>query len=805
MREDDVAAALLSAMIAHRPLSRSPAGRTLDRLLREHDLLHEELARRWREAGNPDAPLPSLLHLSGMLARHTTTDLRWADALGEWLRRHAESPQVTHNSVDGSATVHGPTVQARSISGGVHFHQGDGTTPGVPRQLPPVPAHFTGRENELRLLHELIAPRDGEERGPRVVVLWGPGGVGKTALALRWLHEVADRHPDGQLSADLTSTPGGEPLPPDAVLGGLLRGLGVEGDRVPVELREAAALFRSLTAGRRIALLLDNAVSAAQVRAVLPSSAASTVVVTTRWRLGGLAMDGAAFIPVSPLPEPEGKKLLARALGGQRARDEADAVSGLVGLCAGLPLALSIAGARLVAHPEWPVARIVGELKDEQRRLRALAVEEVTVVSVFDLSYDSLSPGAARAYRWLGCHPGPDLSVGDAAAVLESSVEETAGWVEGLVDASLLVAVGPGRYRFHELVRLHARQRAQAEDGTEVERLVVHRLLEHHLSWATVADRVVTPLDRRLYPEPRGQRSRPVFASPEAALEALESELPQLMAVLRAGQVEGFDLLVCRLAEALWSLFLLRKHFHDWLTTYELGVASATRLADDEARSRMHRCLGFAHHNLGRAEEALRQGRMAVAAARRAGHEQREAEGLNLVGMAHRLRGRPEEAIGVLRRALVLEGRGDHPRAEALSRRRLGQAMVEMGRVEEAIEQFTRSRDLAASLDDQRVTAMTMVWLADALTRSGRPRQGVAVAREAWEELATVGSDQDRAQALMVWGEATAALEDWPTARDLLRRSRSHYERVGAKRLGRVNAALERVEARCPEPPPASP
>ncbi|MGW5018373.1 ATP-binding protein [Streptomyces cacaoi] len=758
--------------------------------------------RLWEHARAAEDPLPFLLRLSYLLARQAAADIAFHTALDNWLG-HLAGTQELDNVIGGSAQIQGAVVQTGPVHGGVHLHQpsrpDESTHRGVPHQLKPCPGNFTDRERELREM-DRIADARTDGAGPALIVLFGIGGVGKTALSLRWLHQVSHCYPDGQLYADLATGPGRSPSAASSVLAGFLRALGIDSEHIPVDVDQAAALFRSTTAHKRILILLDNAVSAAQVRTLLPSSPTSAVVVTTRWRLSGLALEGAAFVPVMPLPQQAGRELLVRTLGVDRATAEAEAVAGLVGLCAGLPIALSIAAARLVARPEWPVSRVVRELSDEQRRLKALAMEEVTILSVFDLSYDGLSTGAARAYRRLGLVPGPDFSIESAAAVVQEPVEDAALLVDNLVDASLLEEHGPDRYRFHDLVRLHARRHAEVEDGDVTRRCVVARLLEYYLLLGRAVDRAVTPLEWHLAPAGRSHEPVPEFtpvpefADGQEALQLLERELPNLMAALEAGHECGLDQPVWQLAEAMWSLFLLRKHFPEWMVAYRLGIEAAARCGDHAAHSRMHHHLGFAHHNLGRADEALQHGNAALAAARRAGHEQAEAEALSLVGMAHRSRGRPHDAIGVLREAVELDHRAGRVRGEALGLRRLGQALVAAGMPGEAIGRLERSRDLAESLSDDNVRAMTLVWLADALTRTGRAAEATATAREALEVVRTSGSDQYQAQALMVWGEAAEQLEDLTTARRLIQQARAHYLAAGAPDLRRVDQALARME-----------
>lgn len=666
----------------------------------------------------------------------------------------------------------------------------------VPRQLRPAPAHFTDRTTEVAALTRLAAAPD--RNSPAIVVISGQGGIGKSALALRWLHAVAGEYPDGQLYADLAVATGTEPVALPSVLSGFLRALGVASERVPADLGEAAALFRSLTADKRLAVLVENAASAAQVRALLPASPRSVVVVSTRWRLGGLVMDGAEFLPLVPLPPEAGSDLLTRSVGNVRVAREPDAVTELVTLCAGLPIALSIVGARLMMRPEWPVSRVVRDLADEQRRLTALAITgDMSVHSVFDLSYDSLPTREAQAYRWLGLHPGQWFTIDVAAAALGLSTGVAADIVETLVDASLVQPAGADTYRFHDLVRLHARGRANQEDTSTDRAAVVERMLRHYLRFAALADITVSPQDRRLGPSFADLSGTPSsYPSATAALDAVEAELPNLMATLRAGTDAGHDDLVWQLCEAMWSLFLRRKHFPDWLAAHRLGADAANRCGNDAARARMHRRLGLAFHNLGRSDEAVDEGVTAVAAARAAEDAGTELEALQLIGMANRARARHDDAIAALRQSVELGALAGLRREEAISRRLLGQSLTAAGLLDEAVDQLTLARQLAADIGDDHVAANISVWLADALARGGRVPEATVLLEDAWATVRESGSPQHQAQLLMVWGWTAERADDLVAARELLRRARDLYAEVGAPHIASVQHDLDRIEAR---------
>jgi len=323
------------------------------------------------------------------------------------------NPGRAGSSNEISGTVWGPSVQAGTIHGDVHFHEPP-AAPSVPRQLLAEPAYFTNRESELNRLAAVVGGRSR----PPVAVLTGPGGVGKTALAMRWAHRVASGFAHGQLYADLGGFSGTEPVDPGEVLGLFLRALGVAPARVPVGLAEQTALYRSVTARRSLLLVLDNAYSAAQVRVLLPASPSCLVVVTSRSRLSGLVPEGASIIDVGPLPAAESVALLADALGEARVAAETGDAEAVARLCGGLPIALCVAAARLAGRPRLSIRRVAGDLLSERDRLRALSVGGGRPVqAAFDVSYRFLAAPAALAYRRLALHPGPAFGLGPVAAL----------------------------------------------------------------------------------------------------------------------------------------------------------------------------------------------------------------------------------------------------------------------------------------------------------------------------------------------------------------------------------------------------
>ncbi|MER5645024.1 BTAD domain-containing putative transcriptional regulator [Streptosporangium sp. NPDC002524] len=333
-----------------------------------------------------------------------------------------------------------------------------------PAQLPAGANDFTGRRQIIARLRTLLSVQDGSEGVP-VAAISGIGGVGKTALAVHVAHAMHDLFPDGQLYADLRGY-GEEPTAPESALAAFLRGLGLPADAIPDGLAERSALFRSLLADRRMLVLLDNARDAAQVSQLLPGSAGCAAIVTSRGKLADLA--SARLVDLDVMEPEEALALFGIVAGVERVEAERAAAMDVVAACGFLPLAVRIVAARLAARPSWTVASLVPRLADERRRLDEMRVGNLAVEATFALGYGQLTPAQARAFRLLSLPGGPDISVGAAAALLALDPMDTEDVLESLVDTSLLEAPAPGRYRFHDLLKLFARRVAErTENATE--------------------------------------------------------------------------------------------------------------------------------------------------------------------------------------------------------------------------------------------------------------------------------------------------------------------------------------------------
>ena len=354
----------------------------------------------------------------------------------------------------------------------------------VPRQLPTAPAHFAGRTAELQALTRLAM--GAEEAGGTVMIsaISGTAGVGKSALAVYWGHQVADGFPDGQLYVNLRGFgPSGPAVSSAEAVKALLAAYQVPAAAIPAGLDALAGLYRSMLAGTRTLVVLDNARDVDQVRPLLPASPGCLVLVTSRNQLAGLvANEGARLVPLDVLAEPEARELLTWRLGGSRVMAEHDAVTELAKLCGGLPLALGIAATRAAARPDFALSALAAELRDERGRLDALDTGDAasSLREVFSWSHQQLSHSAGRVFRLMSVHPGPDMSVQAAASIAGVAVPDAQRALSELSNASLVAEHSPGRYRCHDLLRAYAAEQASDCDGDIEVRAAVHRMLDHY-------------------------------------------------------------------------------------------------------------------------------------------------------------------------------------------------------------------------------------------------------------------------------------------------------------------------------------
>jgi len=418
-------------------------------------------------------------------------------------------------------------------------------SPVIPRQLPAATRHFTGRVRELDAMTGLVERNLADTNGVTILALTGMAGIGKTALAIYWTQQIADRFPDGQLFVNLRGfSPFSTPVAPTEAISGFLTALGVPYARIPVDAPGQAALFRSLLAGRRMLIVLDNAWNAEQVRSLLPGSPGCLVLVTSRNRLTGLAAaEGAHLLALDCLTERESRELLTRSLSPGRAVAEPAAVAELAGLCAGLPLALCGVAARAAGRPRLPLAVLAAELRDDRGRLDALETGEAatSVRIVLSWSRARLSELAGQMFRLLGVHVGPDITVAAAASLAGRSRDQAHLALAELCDGHLVTEYAPHRYMCHDLLRAYAAEAARIRDSDAERREAVHRVLDHYMHTANAASAMLYPHYVRLAcARPRPGVLPEEIASPGQAAEWFANEQHVLLAAIAAAADEGY-------------------------------------------------------------------------------------------------------------------------------------------------------------------------------------------------------------------------------------------------------------------------
>ncbi|NGO73517.1 ATP-binding protein, partial [Streptomyces boncukensis] len=685
-----------------------------------------------------------------------------------------------------------------------------------PWQLPPA-GPLIGRTAELDGLERRRQRVNGAGHA-FLAALSGLGGVGKTTVALAWLHALRREFPDGQLYADLGARAGAGPADPGEVLSRFLRGLGVPGPRVPPGIEERGALYRSLTAQRRLVVLLDDAASAAQVRHLLLGGPNVTAV-TSRRRLPGLAVDGCYAVGLEPLATEAAVELLARTLDDGRVAAQAEEARTLVRLCAGLPLAVRVAGARLAGHPGRPLTAMVRALTAERDRLEVLAIEDDhSVRAALDLSYQGLPAGAARLYRLLGLHPGRDFGSGTAAAALGLAAPRAPQALElldALHDANLLTAAatttvggtgtgaGAGtedeRYRFHDLVRLHAAACA-ARDEPEGERAAaVRRITDHYLASATRAEELTDPQHRTLA---RSFGPGPVVTAEldeGSALDWLERELPNLMAVQRCARDAGNHPAVWQLADALWPLFLRRKHYEHWHAAHREGLAAARELGDTAAECRMLTSGGLGELGRGEAARALEMFERAAEVFRSDGDTLGATRTLNYRGLACQALGRAADAAGLFARAAAeLPGCGD-PRAAGLARLNLADASLAAGSAGAAAGEAEAARAVLTQEGDRYNAARAALLHGRALLALERLTDAEERLEEALAVLRDAAADYESGRALESLAELAERRGLRSVARERYERALAAYAAVGAPEPPEAESVRARLARLPPE------
>jgi DNA-binding SARP family transcriptional activator len=602
----------------------------------------------------------------------------------------------------------------------------------VPSQLPADIPDFTGRAGHVEYLRGLFSgdavptttgsPTNGT--GALVVALIaGAGGLGKTTLAVHVAHLLRGRFPDGQLYVNLRGA-SDQPAAPTDVLARFLRELGVDGDQVPASEDERAALFRTMLAGRRLLVVLDDARDAAQARPLVPGSVSCGVLITSRNLLPDLV--GGRLVDLDVLEAAEARAMLGKIVGEGRLDAEPDATNQVLAACAGLPLAIRIAGVRLAGRAGWTIAVLAGRLADERRRIDEFKAGDLAVRACFGVSFHSLPaagqgrPDPARAFRLLGLWHGPSISLPAVASLLAEPEDLVADSLEILVDAHLLQSIAPDRYRLHDLLRVYAAEKAAAEEPQQDRDAAVLRVLTWYLHTAAAAGRVISPQHARV-PLTGSQPVRPplAFSSLEQALDWCETARPDLIAAARQAAAGQLHEIAWKLPAAMMSFFYRRSHWVDWVATHQDGLASARALGDRMAEAWMLNNLGMAF-GLQRKEQAVDCFEQALAIYRETGDQPGQARAANNVAQAClRLRRFPA-ALEAAQRSLAVQRQAGDRYGEGIALGNLGDACRELGRFDEAIGHLEQALGIFRELGDQHSEADSLSDLGDVYLTVGR-------------------------------------------------------------------------------------
>ncbi|MEU2447449.1 BTAD domain-containing putative transcriptional regulator [Streptomyces althioticus] len=610
----------------------------------------------------------------------------------------------------------------------------------VPRMLPPALRDFSGQRAELARIGTALREKRAAGAPPGLVTVSGPGGMGKTALAVQAAHRLAPDYPDGQLFAALAGARA-RPAEPAAVLGRFLRALGVPATAVPDDPEERAALYRGLLAERRVLVVLDDAYDEDQVAPLMPAGGSCGVIVTGRVRLGGLG--GARRIELREMSEEDGLAMLRAGTGDRLASATGTEPADLVRLCARLPLALRIVGSLLVSRPHWRPADLVARLADEQHRLDALRYRDLEVRASFELSYEGLRPAVRRLFRLLGLLEAPDFPLWAAAAAADTGLTEAQDLLDDLVDVHLLDIAGTHggqvRYCFHDLIRAYARERAEAEEAAEVREAAVVRVLGALLALTDIADRDHMGQNMFHRDAPRWRPDRVEESLPPSVppMTLLAAERAALVAGVRQAAQLGRDELCWELAVGAHTLFETERHYDDWQECYDTAMRLAGATGNLRGRARLLISMAgllYTRRRYGPAEEANTEAmRLFERIGDRRGHQEALSNAPFFLVPAGRLSAAVttgSDAYGLLL--------ADGQTAAALhAYSQVGLAHLQAGRAEDAVEVLTGIVAGAREHGIRTLVARDLYWLGQAWLALGRPTR----AEEAFTELTPLTAD----------------------------------------------------------------
>jgi tetratricopeptide (TPR) repeat protein/transcriptional regulator with XRE-family HTH domain len=673
----------------------------------------------------------------------------------------------------------------------------------VPRQLPaPVPA-FAGRREQLAALSQVL-----EEPGGTAVItaIGGTAGVGKTALAVYWAHQVAADFPDGQLFVNLRGfDPTGAPVTPADAVRVLLEALHVSADRLPVTVEAQLGLYRSLLAGQRVLVVLDNACDEAQVRPLLPGSPTCRVVVTSRNHLTGLvAVEAARPLTLDVLTETEALQLLHQRLGADRVHSDPDATARIIKSCARLPLALSVIAARAAMQPDLPLTQIAAELAGHPG-LEAFTVGPDTAADVraaLSWSYRQLDDDAARAFRLAGLHPGPDLDRYAVAALTGTRLEQVGRMLGILARGSLIQPAGSGRHSMHDLLHGYARELTEAQDGEEEQRAALTRLFDYYLYTTATAMGTLYPAESHRRPRiPPPSTPTPVFTAESVAQAWLDAERPSLVSIAAHAAEYGWPAHATHLSITLFRYLDVGSHFPEAISIHTNCRRAARQVGDRAAEGRALNNLGVVDLEQRHYQHAVGHFEQALALYREVDDLSSQGNTLDNLGFVEFAQGHCERAVDHLTQALAIVRQVGNRNGEAHVLASLGFVEQRQGRYQQAADHLHLSLDLFRDTSDRVGVVHALGHLSDVDLREGRYRQAANQLQQALSISREIGNRNKEGALLAIHGmldlrqgRHQQALDHLQQALSLGLETRDMWDQATAlNNLGEVRLAMGRL------------
>lgn len=673
-----------------------------------------------------------------------------------------------------------------------------------PRELPADLRFFVGRDAALAKLDELAAESLRESGSdPSIAVIDGSAGIGKTALATHWSNRVAQSYPDGQLYLNLRGFGPVQPVDVSSALHDMLRALGLMADEIPSDTSAAARLLRSRTAGKRMLVLLDNALNTDQVRSLLPGRGC-LVLVTSRNQLRGLVVrDAAVRISLSPLNAEESTGLLAEIVGGERVATDPDSAVRLAELCDHVPLALRILAERIARQPATRLGEFVEDLLDRQDRLDSFDAQDdagTNLRAVLSWSYASLDEATARTFRLVGgLHPGGDVSLAAAAAAAGVSVAVARTHLDRLVATHLVEQHQRDRYQLHDLVRAFAAEQTRRCDSGAPRDEAVRRILDWYLHTADHADHLLEPhrMWDRLDPPSEGVVPL-VFADGRDATRWFETEYSTLILLPAWAFAEAAHVHACHLAYRLVCFMCMyHAHYRDLLATHEVALESATKLRDFRMQGHLLSAMGIANADLGRRAEAERCHQRAIAAFRRAGDRLGEAKVLSNAASLAAERGDYARARPWCEKALVLSTKLGRERGRAMNLDTLGEIHFGSGDYVAAMAYWRRALEINRRTGSRWSQVVNVTNLGRAYAALGKYQKAIRYHQQAASLGGELRSRRSQATPLLNLGHAHLAAGDSSAARQSWREALAILEDLAdtrAEDVRRKLAAMDRGE-----------